>query len=156
MKDKTKLKEGFAIELVWFPVVVTVRGDLATYDEPGDSIVRVTYLDEFGDEPKKRHPGWLSTKAPLTVEPDKDVLIACGSIVRDQVDGRTKTVIGRPRRAVQPDPKSERRGYRWTPHAAVSFVVFVHGRFPSGRLTPAPPFHPPYRAPFADVRGAGV
>ena len=41
-KNKQKLKEEFAKDLVWFPVVVTVRGDLTSYDQPGDSIVRVT------------------------------------------------------------------------------------------------------------------
>ena len=150
---RSQLKEEFAKDLVWFPVVVTARGDLATYDQPDDSIVRVTYIDEYSAEPTKRHPGWLSNKASLATN---TVLIACGSVVRDQVDGKHKTVIGRPRRNVQPDPESERRGYRWTPRAAVSFVVFIHGRFRSGRLTPAPPFHPPCRAPFADVRGGGV
>ena len=41
-RNKQKLKEEFAKDLVWFPVVVTVRGDLTSYDQPGDSIVRVT------------------------------------------------------------------------------------------------------------------
>ena len=153
-KNKRKLKEEFANDLVWFPVVVTVRGDLTTYDQPGDCFVRVTYLDKLGDDPTKCHPGWLMDKASLTAEPTREVSIACDE--QYQLDGKIKTVIGRPRCDVKPDPKSEHRGYRWTPHAAVSFVVFVHGRLRSGRLTPAPPFHPPCRAPFADVRGGGV
>ena len=64
-KSKTKLKEQFAIELVWFPVVVTVRGDLTTYDEPGDSFSRVTYLDTFGDVPTEKKLGWLTDQASL-------------------------------------------------------------------------------------------
>ena len=155
-RNQQKLKEEFAKDLVWFPVVVAVRGDLTTYDQPIDSIVRVTYIDQFGEQPNERFPGWLKEQASLTAEAAKDVLIAPGSSALGTVDGKPKTVIGRPRRNVQPDPESERRGYRWTPRAAVSFVVFIHGRFRSGRLTPAPPFHPPCRAPFADVRGGGV
>ena len=137
----------------WWRYVATF---LTTYDQPSDSIVRVTYIDQFDEQPKERFPGWLKEQASLKVEAAKNVLIASDNIALGTVDGKLKTVIGRPRRNVQPDPKSERRGYRWTPHASVSFVVFVHGRFRSGRLTPAPPFHPPCRAPFADVRGGGV
>ena len=153
-KKTQKPKEEFANDLVWFPVVVTVRGDLTTYDKPGDSFVRVTYVDKFGDDPAQRHPGWLMDKASLTAEPAREVDIACDE--QYQLDGKIKPVIGRQLCDVNIDPKSERRGYRWTPHAAVSCVVFVHGRLRSGRLTPAPPFHPPCRAPFADVRGGGV
>ena len=43
-KKKQLLKEEFARDLVWFPVVVTIRGALDTYDEPKTSFVRVTYL----------------------------------------------------------------------------------------------------------------
>ena len=68
MKNKTKLKEQFAIELVWFPVVVTVRGDLTTYDEPGDSFSRVTYLDRFGDVPTENKLGWLTDQASLVAD----------------------------------------------------------------------------------------
>ena len=66
-KNKQKPKEEFASELVWLPVVVTARGDLTTYDQPGDSFVRVTYLDQIGDDRTKRHPGWLMDKASLRV-----------------------------------------------------------------------------------------
>ena len=76
-KNKQKLKEEFANDLVWFPVVVTVRGDLTTYDQPGGSFVRVTYLDKLSDDPTKCHPGWLMDKASLTAEPAREVSIAC-------------------------------------------------------------------------------
>ena len=32
LKNKQELMKDFSKGLVWFPVVVTVRGDLATYD----------------------------------------------------------------------------------------------------------------------------
>ena len=153
-KKKSKLKDEFASELVWLPVVVTVRGDLTTYDQPGDSFLRVTYLDKFGDDPAQRHPGWLTDKAYLTAEPAREVSVACDE--QFQVDGKIQLAVGRPRRDVDHDAKLGLCGHRWTPHAAVSVVVFVHGRLRSRRLTPPPPFHPPCRAPFADVQGGGV
>ena len=72
-KKLQKLKEEFAGELVWLPVVVTVRGDLTTYDQPGDSFSRVTYLDQFGNVPTKRNPGWLTDQASLTTVKGENV-----------------------------------------------------------------------------------
>ena len=80
-KNKTKLKEQFAIELVWFPVVVTVRGDLTTYDEPADSFVRVTYLDPFGADPAKK-------RLPRCVWTDGRVEL-CAKIVPKLAEPRT-------------------------------------------------------------------
>ena len=123
-KKKNKLREELAKDLFWFSVVVTIRGALVTYDEPKTSFVRVTYLDPFGDTPTERQAGWLEDPASLTADHGKEVTIACDE--QYQIDGNPQTVIGRARRHVEPDPDIERRGYRWTPHAAVSFVVFVH------------------------------
>ena len=92
-KKKQKLKEEFASELVWLPVVVTVRGDLTTYDQPGDSFVRVTYLGQFGDDRTKRHPGWFMDKASFTAERNREVAIACDE--QYQVDVRSRTVCTR-------------------------------------------------------------
>ena len=49
-------------------MVVTVRGDLTTYDEPGDSFSRVTYLDRFGDVPTENKLGWLTDQASLVAD----------------------------------------------------------------------------------------
>ena len=112
-KSKTKLKEQFAIELVWFPVVVTVRGDLTTYDEPADSFVRVTYLDPFGADPAKRHPGWLVDPSS-TAARDSAVTIACDEQYASDGKG-VKLVMNRPRCDVLDDATLERTGHRWTP-----------------------------------------
>ena len=93
-KKKQKLKEEFANELVWLPVVGAVRGDLTTYDQPGDSAVRVTYLDQFGDDRTKHHPGWFMDKAPLTAERYREVAIACDE--QYQLDGKVQLAIDRP------------------------------------------------------------
>jgi hypothetical protein len=140
MKKLTKLKEQFALELVWFPVVVTVRGDLTTYDEPAKKFVRVTYLDPLGADTAKRQPGWLVDPSP-TAKRDMSVTVACDE--RYAVDGKVvKLAIDRPGRDVFDDATLERRGHRWTSQDAVSLVVFVHCRLRSRRLT-RPPTVPP-------------
>ena len=123
VKSKPALKDQFSIELVWFPVVVTVRGDLTTYDQPGDSFIRVAYLNNnpFTDDPTKRHPGWVTSEAPLAAQGDTEVPIDCDE--HYDIDGKVRLCIGRPRRDVDRDAQSGRCGHRWTPHAAVSDVV---------------------------------
>ena len=123
-KNKTKLREQFASELVWFPVVVTVRGDLTTHDEPGDSFSRVTYLDTFGDVPTLQKLGWLTDKASLL--PDTNLLREVSVDCDEQYssDGKVLLDVCRPRRDVHHDASLERTGHRWTPHRAVSLVVF--------------------------------
>ena len=110
MKKLAKLKEQFALELVWFPVVVTVRGDLTTYDEPAKKFVRVTYLDPLGADTAKRQPGWLVDPSP-TAARDMSVTIVCDE--RYAVDGKVvKLAIDRPGREVLDDAALERRGHR--------------------------------------------
>ena len=138
---------------MWLPVVVTVRGDLTTYDQPGDSFLRVSYLNRISDAPAKRNPGWLMDPAALMGDSDREVSVACDE--EYQSDGKLVLEVGRPRRDVYRDAKSTRCGRRWTPYAAVS-VFFFHDRLLSRRLTPPPPFRAPCRAPFADVQRGGV
>ena len=140
-KSKTKLKEPFATELVWFPVVVSVRGDLTTYDEPGDSYTRVTYLDRFGDVPTEQKLGWLTDQASLMSDPITEVSVACDE--QYSTDGKVQLHLSRPRRDVHHDAALERTGHRWTPQNAVSFVVFVHCRLRSRRLSHAAAAVPP-------------
>jgi hypothetical protein len=122
MKKLAKLKTHFALELVWFPVVVTVRGALTTHDEPAEKLVRVTYLDPLGQNTAKRQPGWLVDPSP-TAERDMSVTVACDE--RYDVTGKVvKLFIDKPGREVLVDAALERRGHRWTSHDAVSFVVF--------------------------------
>ena len=122
MKNSAKLKKQFALELVWFPVVVTVRGALTTHDEPAEKLVRVTYLDPLGQNTAKRQPGWLVDPSP-TAKRDMSVTVACDE--RYAVDGKVvKLAIDRPGCDVFDDATLERRGHRWTSHDAVSFVVF--------------------------------
>ena len=152
-KEKAKLKDEFAKELVWLPVVVTVRGQLTTYDEPEESHVRVTYLDQ-DESDETDYPGWLIHPNSLSGNSEGQVSVACDD--QYQVDGKIRLALHRPRRLVQQNAKLERCGRRWTPQRAVSVVVFVHGRLCRQRLTPPPPFHLPCRAPFAEVQGGGV
>ena len=142
-KNKTKLKEHFATELVWFPVVVTVRGDLTTYDQPGDSFSRVTYLDTFGDVPTAKKLGWLTDQASLMPDTNlvREVSVACDE--QYSTDGKVQLDLSRPRRDVHHDALLERTGHRWTPHRAVSLVVFLHCRLRSRRLSDAAAAVPP-------------
>jgi len=155
-KNKAKLKEQFASELVWFPVVVTVRGDLTTHDEPGDSFSRVTYLDRYGDVPTENKLGWLTDKASLVAETTREVSVACDE--QYSTDGKVQLNLSRPRRDVHHDAALERTGHRWTPQNAVSFVffLFIVDCAAGVCLTRPPPFHPPCRAPFADVQRGGL
>ena len=58
------LKAEFAKELVWFPVVVAIYGALATFDEPGESFVRVSFQDPLGS-PGERQGGWFEDAASV-------------------------------------------------------------------------------------------
>ena len=137
-------------------MVVTVRGDLTTHDEPGDSFSRVTYLDRFGDVPTENKLGWLTDQASLVADTTREVSVACDE--QYSTDGKVQLDLSRPRRDVHHDAALERTGHRWTPQNAVSFVffLFIVDCAAGVCLTRPPPFHPPCRAPFADVQRGGL
>ena len=70
-KQKQQLREEFAKDLVWFPVVATIYGALVTYDAPDEPFVRVAYLDIFGSSPAEREGGWSEDPASLDAEAGK-------------------------------------------------------------------------------------
>ena len=93
--------------------------------------------------PRKKKLGWLTDQASLMPDTNllREVSVACDE--QYSTDGKVLLDVCRPRRDVHENALLERTGHRWTPHRAVSLVVFLHCRLRSRRLSDAAAAVPP-------------
>ena len=108
--------------MLWYPVLVTIGGDVVSEDDVDDNDVRVHFKgDKDFDGGTKVQYGWLENHdAMKSVDPE--IMI---KILRDEPDLRNSLTTRRAMRqltVVKPTPS----GTCWTPHSAVrAFCVYA-------------------------------
>ena len=110
------------VDLLWYPVVVTIGGAVVSEDDVDDTDVRVQFKgDQDFDGGTKVQYGWLENHVAMT-SVDPEIMI---KILRDEPDLRHSLTARRAKSQVTV-VKSTPSGTCWTPHSAVrAFCVYA-------------------------------